>query len=100
MTIGFYFNTDSGAAPGLMKGREQQMYTMIRDLVLAVLMLTLPQSLFSANWPQWRGPTADGVSEEKGFPLEWGLEQNILWISALPGLGTSTPIVWDDFVFV
>lgn len=52
------------------------MYTKIHGLV-AALLLMLPQCLFSANWPQWRGPSADGVSEEKEFPLEWCPERNI-----------------------
>jgi hypothetical protein len=72
----------------------------MRDRVLAVLLLALPCGLFSADWPQWRGPSADGVSEEKGLPLAWGPELNILWKSPLPGLGTSTPIVWKDLVFL
>ena len=71
-----------------------------RNLTVVLLLLVLPQSLLRANWPQWRGPSANGISEEKGLPLEWGPERNILWKSALPGLGSSTPIVWDDSVFV
>ncbi len=76
------------------------MNTGVRDTIVALLLLILPHGLFGANWPQWRGPSANGISEEKGLPLEWGPEHNILWKSALPGLGTSTPIVWEDFVFV
>jgi outer membrane protein assembly factor BamB len=72
----------------------------VRVLVAAVVLGVLPCILFSADWPQWRGPSADGVSEEKGLPLEWGPELNILWKSPLPGLGTSTPIISGDLVFV
>ena len=79
---------------------EGKMCGRMRDLFWAVLLFALPCGLFSADWPQWRGPSADGVSEEKGLPLEWGPELNILWKRPLPGLGTSTPIVWKDFVFV
>ncbi len=71
-----------------------------QHLTMAILLLVLPKSLLGANWPQWRGPAADGISEEKGFPLDWGPERNILWKAELPGLGTSTPIVWGDSVFV
>jgi outer membrane protein assembly factor BamB len=81
-------------------GRRQEVNIGVRDTILALLLLVLPQGLLGANWPQWRGPSANGISEEKGLPLEWGPERNILWKSALPGLGTSTPVVWDDFVFV
>jgi outer membrane protein assembly factor BamB len=80
--------------------RRKQMGVKTRDLVRMVLLLSIPCSLFSADWPQWRGPSADGVSEEKGLPVQWGPELNILWKSPLPGLGTSTPIVYGDHVFV
>ncbi|HSF17161.1 MAG TPA: PQQ-binding-like beta-propeller repeat protein [Vicinamibacteria bacterium] len=52
------------------------------------------------NWPQWRGPTGDGVSPEENLPLHWGSARNILWKAPLPGLGTSSPIVQDELVFV
>ncbi len=76
------------------------MRTKIRGLFIWILLTALPCILFGADWPQWRGPSADGISEEKGLPLEWGPELNILWKSPLPGLGTSTPIVWGDLIFV
>ena len=76
------------------------MNTRRRVLILAGILFTMPYTLPCANWPQWRGPSADGISEEKGLPLEWGPEHNILWKSALPGLGSSTPIIWNDYVFV
>ncbi len=71
-----------------------------RTSAAAILLLVLPQTLIGGNWPQWRGPAANGISEEKGFPVEWGPERNVLWKAELPGLGTSTPIVWDDSVFL
>ena len=53
-----------------------------------------------ADWPHWRGPTANGISVEKDPPVAWGKNKNILWRTALPGVGTSTPIVWGDQVFL
>ncbi len=76
------------------------MHRWVRGLIWAVLFSASVFGVFSADWPQWRGPSADGVSEEKGLPVEWGPELNILWKAPLPGLGTSTPIVWGDLVFV
>ena len=52
------------------------------------------------DWPQWRGPTADGVSAETGIPIRWGGGENIAWRAPLEGLGTSTPIIWADRIFV
>lgn len=73
---------------------------MRRISVLAVLALLLAHGSPAANWPQWRGPAANGISEEKGLPIQWAPDQNIAWKAPLRGLGTSTPIVWGDRVFI
>jgi outer membrane protein assembly factor BamB len=52
------------------------------------------------NWPQWRGPRGDGTSLETKVPTQWGPEQNVAWKTALPGEGHSSPVVWDQSVFV
>jgi len=53
----------------------------------------------SDNWPNWRGPTGSG--EAVGTPpLTWSEQQNVVWKTALPGLGNSTPIVWGDRIYV
>ncbi len=52
------------------------------------------------NWPQWRGPQADGVAPRAQPPLHWDAETNIRWRVAIPGQGSATPIVWQDQVFV
>ena len=56
-------------------------------------------------WPQWRGPLATGVAPQAHPPLEWqeavdGNDQNIRWKTKLPGKGHSTPVVWEDRVFL
>lgn len=52
------------------------------------------------NWPQWRGPTGNGVALHGNPPTEWSEEKNIKWKVAIPGAGHATPIVWDDKIFV
>ncbi len=52
------------------------------------------------NWPQWRGPSADGVSKETNLPTRWSETRNIAWSLPLPGMAGSTPIVWDDRIFL
>jgi outer membrane protein assembly factor BamB len=52
------------------------------------------------NWPQWRGPTDDGISKETNLPVEWGPEKNILWQLKLPGESGATPAVWGDHIFL
>ena len=55
---------------------------------------------FSTNWHQWRGPNADGSAEHAAPPLAWSETENIKWKVPVPGKGSSTPIVWDDRVYV
>jgi outer membrane protein assembly factor BamB len=52
------------------------------------------------DWPQWRGPSAIGVTTERGLPERWSETEGIAWRARLPGLGVSTPIVSGDLVFV
>jgi len=52
------------------------------------------------NWPQWRGPNAQGVSEAKGLPKTWSLTEHIKWKVELPGAGDSSPCVWSDRIFI
>jgi outer membrane protein assembly factor BamB len=54
------------------------------------------------NWPQWRGPLGTGVAPMANPPLAWSAQDghNIRWKTELPGLGHSTPIVWNDHIFV
>ena len=52
------------------------------------------------NWPQFRGPSHQGVAEEKNAPLNWSGTSNVLWKTAIPGESWSSPIVWGDRVFV
>jgi outer membrane protein assembly factor BamB len=52
------------------------------------------------NWPQWRGPNSQGVSEEHDLTLEWSADEHILWKTVIPGRGHSSPIVWGKRVFV
>lgn len=52
------------------------------------------------QWPQWRGPLANGVAPEADPPLEWSETRNVKWKVKVPGFGTSTPIIWGDKVFI
>ena len=52
------------------------------------------------NWPQFRGPTRQGVSSETGLPLEWSATSNVAWKTEIPGESWSSPIVWGDRVFL
>ena len=49
-------------------------------------------------WPQFRGPNSSGLGEGR-LPAHFGPDQNVLWKTAV-GAGLSSPIVWEDRVFL
>ena len=51
-------------------------------------------------WGQWRGPLNTGEAPRANPPLEWSEEKNVRWKVEVPGRGLSTPLVWNDLVFV
>ncbi len=67
---------------------------------LCVLLGSLAGSLAADHWPSWRGPNHDGVSAEKGLPVEWDAQKNVKWKLALPGGGSATPVVWGSRIFL
>jgi outer membrane protein assembly factor BamB len=70
-----------------------------RILPAILVALTATPSGFAADWPCWRGPRLDGSSQETNFPLHWSATSNILWKTALPGLGHASPIIFGDRIF-
>ncbi len=54
----------------------------------------------AADWPQFRGLGGAASSEDRGLPAAWSSDENIAWQLALPGYGTSSPIVVGDRLFI
>ena len=54
------------------------------------------------NWPSYRGPFASGVDTKGETPTNWNLEtkENILWRTKIPGLGLSSPVIWENDIFL
>jgi outer membrane protein assembly factor BamB len=64
-------------------------------------LVAMAASAADANWPQFRGPSGSGVGSGSP-PAEWNVEsgKNILWKTAIPGLGHSSPVIWGDRIFL
>jgi outer membrane protein assembly factor BamB len=56
-------------------------------------------ALAAADWPQFRGPGGQGISQEKRFPVKWS-SSDYAWKTPVPGEGWSSPIVSRGRVFV
>lgn len=56
----------------------------------------------SANWPGFRGTGSRGVAEGQHPPVVWDATtgENLLWKTAIPGLGFSCPSIWGDRLYV
>lgn len=70
----------------------------IAPLIPAVL-LACAALAQGADWPQWRGPLANGSSDESGLPDSCD-PAKAKWVCPMPGPSHATPIVWRDRVFV
>jgi outer membrane protein assembly factor BamB len=67
--------------------------------IVLILWLALSLPARAENWPRFRGPNGQGVSDAKGIPAKWS-PQEYTWKVELPGTGHSSPVVWDGQVFV
>ncbi|HZO85210.1 MAG TPA: serine/threonine protein kinase, partial [Verrucomicrobiae bacterium] len=62
--------------------------TAIATLALALL------------WPEFRGPTGQGLSTATNLPTVWSPTTNVVWKQAVPGLGWSSPVISEERVFL
>ncbi len=67
---------------------------------IGLIALGAASAAAQANWPQFRGPAAGVAVDDPRLPDTWGPDENIVWELDIPGQSWSSPIVWDDHVFV
>ncbi|MBM3880925.1 MAG: serine/threonine protein kinase [Verrucomicrobia bacterium] len=58
------------------------------------------QSASADDWPQFRGPTGDGISAATGVPLTWSANQNVKWKTSVPGRGRSSPVILRERIWL
>src|SRR5262245_34709721 len=63
-------------------------------------LLFLSLLFFSQDWPEFRGPTGQGYSDERGLPLVWSENKNVRWKVAIPGRGWSSPAIHGDRIWL
>ncbi len=72
---------------------------MHRRLLALFLCLGITTTGHAEDWPQFRGPTQQGIYIGK-LPTEWGPERNVAWKVAIPGKGWSSPIIVGGRVYL
>ena len=58
-----------------------------------------PPPDFDEQWPNWRGPDHTGMART-GAPVRWSTTENVKWKTPIPGKGHSTPIIWEDRIYL
>ena len=73
----------------------------LRNSIMVVCCVAaLSAMAYAENWPQWRGPSLNGVSGEENLPLHWSTTENVAWKLAMPSKSGATPIIWGNHIFL
>jgi outer membrane protein assembly factor BamB len=62
-------------------------------LLTALALAFITAHAADADWPQFRGPTGQGLSDATGVPIEWSDTQHVAWKVEVPGKGWSSPVL-------
>lgn len=54
----------------------------------------------AGQWPEFRGPTGDGLATSAKLPTTWSEQEHVRWKTPLPGKAWSSPVAWGDLVWV
>ncbi len=69
------------------------------SIIFIILIISPLHISFAQNWPGWRGPDGDGTSVETNLPALWDSVTNVVWKKTVPGIGYSSPVIWNDRLF-
>ena len=98
-------NTDGVGSDSLLSDPTKAVYrgismnrvgTFVAIIAVAGLFVT---PLAADNWPQWRGPSGNGICAE-AVPTKWSRTDNVKWRLPLPGPAGATPAIWGDRIFL
>jgi len=67
---------------------------------LLLLLAAFSAHAAETEWPQFRGPTGQGLSAAVKVPLEWNATTNVAWKVAVPGSGWSSPVIAQDRIYL
>lgn len=70
------------------------------NTVLLIFATMIVSNVTADEWPQFRGPGGQGVTSEQNLPVVWSDTQNLVWKTALPGYGASSPIALGERLYV
>ena len=83
--------------------RAREAGTPILAVLIAVVAITAVHARNTTPdvaWPQFRGPAGAGILDQAKLPATWSKTSNVAWSAEVKGRGWSSPVAWDDQVFV
>lgn len=75
-----------------------RLHLSLLTLILSLLLVSRANA--DENWPQFRGPGGQGLSDAKNLPLNWSESQNVKWKTPIHGKAWSSPVVWGDQIWL
>jgi outer membrane protein assembly factor BamB len=70
-------------------------------LAIAIGTFLASTATAQSDWPAFRGADGQGVSRAKAPPpVEWSDAKHVEWKIAMPGPGTSSPVVFGDRIYI
>lgn len=76
------------------------MHSRFMRVLACCLQLGVCLSARADDWPQFRGPTGDGISTATNVPLVWNQTNNLAWKTSLPGSGRSSPVILGERIWL
>jgi outer membrane protein assembly factor BamB len=74
--------------------------SLLSRIAVGLVVASSVTSIAAADWPEFRGPTRDGISTAKQVPVEWNATENIRWKQEIPGGGWSSPVLVDGKLYL
>ncbi len=72
----------------------------MRSTIAIGFIVAFAFSTRAENWPEFRGPTGQGLYSGKNLPTEWSTTKNVAWVSPIAGKGWSSPIIQDGKIYL
>jgi len=85
-----------------MTSRINRCLFVVCIVIGSISVLVAQKNINETNWPSFRGLNARGFSEDHPTPVTWNVKNgdNIEWKTPIPGLAHSSPIIWENRIFI
>ncbi len=73
---------------------------MLRSILLLAGAVLAGTAVHADDWPEFRGPTGQGIAQADNLPTVWSATKNVAWKQEIPGLGWSSPVIVAGKVYL